>query len=80
MVSSILATVVRDGTAMKVAASSASLGPVDEGCRIRRGLEVFFCRSWYFLVPWQRRAGLGVVAEGEGDGEEVMVKLGWNGC
>jgi hypothetical protein len=44
IVSSIFAIAVIDGTGMKVLASSASVGPVDEGFKIRIGFDVFFCR------------------------------------
>jgi hypothetical protein len=51
IVSSIFAIVVIDGKGMNVKASSACVGPVDEGLRIKIGFEVFFCRIWYFLSP-----------------------------
>lgn len=57
---------------MKFAASSASVGNVDEGCRIMMGFDVFFCRIWYFLSAAQRIANPGVVAVA---GEEFMASL-----
>ena len=51
IVSSIFAIVVIDGTGINAEASSACVGPVDEGFRIKIGFEVFFCRIWYFLSP-----------------------------
>lgn len=62
------------GAGMNVAASSLSVGPVADGCRIRMGFDVFFCRIWYLRVPWQRSAVPGVVVV---EGEEVMVNLWW---
>lgn len=58
---------------MKFAASSASVGDVDDGWMIMIGFEVFFCRIWYFLFAAQRMAYPGVVAVA---GDEVMEILG----
>lgn len=41
---------------MKVSASSASVGLVEEGSKTMMGFEVFFCRIWYFLSPEERIA------------------------
>lgn len=57
---------------MKVPASSASVGNVEDGWRIMIGFEVFFCRIWYFLSAAQRMAYPGVVAVA---GEEFMMIL-----
>lgn len=51
IVSSIFEIVVIDGAGMNVEASSAWVGPVDDGLRIKIGFEVFFCRIWYFFSP-----------------------------
>lgn len=73
IVSSIFEIVVIDGVGIKFAASSASVGNVEEGWRIMIGFDVFFCRIWYFLSAAQRMAYPGVVAVA---GEEFMVILG----
>ena len=63
---------VTDGWGMKVAASSACVGPVLDDLMTMIGFEVFFCRIWYFLSPKQRMAYPGLVAVGA---EEVIVRL-----
>jgi hypothetical protein len=57
---------------MKVSASSDFVGPVDEGCRIIIGFELFFCRIRYVLSPAQRSAYPGVVAV---EADEVIAIL-----
>ena len=63
---------VTEGTGIKAFAPSASVGPVEEGCKIKIGFDVFFCRIWYLFSPWHRRAYPGVVSVAADD---VMVRL-----